>query len=208
MCLVLPHTWLPVNVATLYGCLFTCLPRLKGCALWPSDCLRHQATWRALWDRRQHGMEIVPMLCLWSGHVMVPSLTDVLLLSFSCSLWTGWGIRGEQAGHVHAKNDLIVPDSRGVGNCLWSISSTSQQLHSVLFFCGCLNAATEVDHCNGLLLPQAGDYFSLKSTCMLLAVVFFCTSGSDHCCTPLCFSQTGYVFIKCVPRPPGCGPTL
>lgn len=118
--------------------VFVC-PDREAVPSGPSVCLRHQAARRALRDRRQHGMEGVPMLCLWSGHMMVPSLSDVLLLYFSCSLWAGWGIRGEQAGHVHAKNDLIVPGSRGVGNRLWSMSSTSQQLHSAFFFGGRLN---------------------------------------------------------------------
>lgn len=78
---------------------------------------------------------------------MVPSLTDVLWLAFSCSLWTGWGIRREQAGRIHAKNDLIVPSSRGVGNLPFLPPSEThpadRNIAVALSFVG-LNAATEI----------------------------------------------------------------
>ncbi len=152
--------------------LFVC-PDREAVPSGPSVCLRHQAARRALGDRRQHGMEGVPMLCLWSGHMMVPSLSDVLLLYFSCSLWAGWGIRGEQAGQFHAKNDLIVPGSRGVGNRLWSMSKHLAAVALCFFFRWSFECTTEVDHSNGLLSPQAGGFFGLKSTYVFLAALIF-----------------------------------
>lgn len=151
-------------------------------------------------------MENVPMLCLWSWHVMVPSLTDVLLLAFSCSLWTGWGIRREQAGRVRAKNDLIGPSSRGVGNLPFLPPSEAHPANRnsavALGFVG-LIAATEI---TAMVFFRLG--LEVFEPVVFLHVPGWVLLSSDRRCASRSFSPAGCVFIKCVPQPPGGGPTL